>query len=270
MLSTGLMIRTGKTYGNIVRLSAKVDLVASNLKLEQRTRNTLRRLSTKCGSMTVSKLDPLLSTSNRSVEFASLVAETGESVKTCEELLKSAGCVLATALDDISRPSTQQVHIEISGRLMLCIDGGGTKCAAVVTNPDGLASHGYGGLYNLNDRGDLQGMLAPKLAEIFGLGHTTANFRLNTDVDLLLAVAKKGSSAVVLIAGTGSVAMQYTRNEDQHLRVARCGGWSHVLGDEGSGYTIGLDTIKHTLVALEEKIFGLREDLDDFEHANIK
>ena len=126
-----------------------VDMVASNLKLEQRSRNMLRRLSTKCSSMTDSELDALLSTSNYSVKLAILVAETGASVETCEKLLKSAGGVLATALDDISKPSTQSVNTEISRRFMLCIDGGGTKCAAVVTNTDGLVSHGYGGPCNL-------------------------------------------------------------------------------------------------------------------------
>ena len=120
------------------------------------------------------------------------------------------------------------------------------------------------------DRAGLRGMLAPKLAEIFGLDHTTANFRLTTDVDLLSAVVKESSSVMVLIAGTGSVAMRYTRNEDRYVCVARSGGWGHILGDEGGGYSIGLDAIKHTLVALEEKTLGLRDDLDEFEHAIIK
>ncbi|KAJ5142392.1 hypothetical protein N7476_003748 [Penicillium atrosanguineum] len=319
MLSTGTMIRTGKTYGNMM-----VDMVASNLKLEQRSRNMLRRLSTKCSSMSDSELNALLSASKHSVKLAILVAETGESVDTCANLLKSAGGVLATALNEISQSSTQSMNTEISGRFMLCIDGGGSKCAAVVTNADGLVSHGYGGPCNLTDglenvdgvvatlvgaarnalknhlpsgmeptepewrgymktcfrsawiglagldRAGLQRTLAPRLAEIFGLDHTTANFRLTTDVDLLSAVGKESSSVMVLIAGTGSVAMRYTRNEDRYVRVARSGGWGHILGDEGGGYSIGLDAIKETLTALEEKTLGLREDLGEFEHAIIK
>lgn len=126
-----------------------VDMVASNLKLEQRSRNMLRQLSAKCSSMTDSELDILLSTSNHSVKLAMLVAETGEPVETCEKLLQSAGGVLATALDDISKPSIQAVNTDISGRYMLCIDGGGTKCAAVAINADGLVSHGFGGPCNL-------------------------------------------------------------------------------------------------------------------------
>lgn len=113
--------------------------------------------------------------------------------------------------------------------------------------------------------------MAPKLAEIFGLDHTTANFRLTTDVELLPAVSENNSSVVVLIAGTGSVAMRYTRREGQYVRVARSGGWGHILGDEGGGYSIGLDAIKHTLGVLEEMTLGLHsQDLGEFEHAIVR
>ncbi|HEY42672.1 MAG TPA: ATPase [Anaerolineae bacterium] len=41
---------------------------------------------------------------------------------------------------------------------------------------------------------------------------------------------------VVIIAGTGSIAVGYHPSG----RVARAGGWGHLLGDEGSGYYIAL------------------------------
>lgn len=44
-------------------------------------------------------------------------------------------------------------------------------------------------------------------------------------------------SEVALICGTGSLA--WGRRTDQTTRVARCGGWGYLLGDEGSGYWIG-------------------------------
>lgn len=78
MLSTGTMIRTGKTYiwcgflqsetRPALTFDPMVDMVASNLQLEQRSRNMLRRLSAKSSSMT----DSLLSTSKRSVKLAIL------------------------------------------------------------------------------------------------------------------------------------------------------------------------------------------------------
>lgn len=112
------------------------------------------------------------------------------------------------------------------------------------------------------DRAGLHEILAPMLAEIFGLDHTTADFRLTSDVDLLpasVSVDQDPCSVLVLIAGTGSVAMRYAWTEDRgYVRVARSGGWGHMLGDEGGGYSIGLEAIKHTLLVLEEQTLGLR------------
>ena len=57
------------------------------------------------------------------------------------------------------------------------------------------------------------------------------------------AAATRGEPGVVVISGGGAVA--YGRSADgASLRV---GGWGHVLGDEGSGYWIGLQAIKAAL-----------------------
>jgi N-acetylglucosamine kinase-like BadF-type ATPase len=45
---------------------------------------------------------------------------------------------------------------------------------------------------------------------------------------------------VLLVAGTGSIA--WARAHDG--AVARAGGWGHLLGDEGSGYAIGLAALR--------------------------
>lgn len=57
------------------------------------------------------------------------------------------------------------------------------------------------------------------------------------------AAATRGEPGIVLLSGGGTVA--YGRNEaGDSLRV---GGWGHLLGDEGSGYWIGLTAIKMAL-----------------------
>jgi len=57
------------------------------------------------------------------------------------------------------------------------------------------------------------------------------------------AAATGGEPGVIVISGGGSVA--YGRaGSGQALRI---GGWGHVLGDEGSGFWIGLEAIKATL-----------------------
>lgn len=296
--------------------------------------------------MSDAELDALLAQSNRSVKLAMLVAETGQTVEACQQLLESAGGVLACALDRACPCTQPQSPIDgISKRFTLCIDGGGSKCAAVIADSSGHTSHRFAGSCNLwvlppqsarvytdrsartdgignvpgvvatlveatkgalrehlpsrvepsdaewkqylrscfqsvwvglagLDRAGLHGTLAPTLAEIFGLDHTSPEFRLTSDVDLLpasVSVGKNASSVLVLIAGTGSVAMRYSWTEDRgYIRVARSGGWGHMLGDEGGGYSIGLEAIKHTLLALEEQTLGLRPmGLDEFEGAVI-
>ncbi|KAJ5777626.1 N-acetylmuramic acid 6-phosphate etherase MurQ [Penicillium odoratum] len=321
MLSTGTMIRTGKTYGNMM-----VDMVASNLKLEQRARNILRQTSGRCNMLSESELDSLLVKCNHSVKLAILVAETDDTVESCQQALVSAGGVLAKVLTKPCPPT--QISSPESRRFSLCIDGGGTKCAAVVADKNGV-SHGFAGPCNLTDivsnvdifmstiiaatrdalekhmpvgtqlndtswrdyfkdsfrsvwiglagmdRSGLRGILAPKLGELFGLDHTTIAFKLTNDVSLLTAAVAADQdkpSMIAVIAGTGSVAIRYNWTENQgYTCVARAGGWGHLLGDEGGGYSIGLGAIKHTLEVLEQRSLGLGpKELGDFEHAVIE
>ncbi len=56
-----------------------------------------------------------------------------------------------------------------------------------------------------------------------------------------------GRTGVVIIAGTGSIAVGYLPSG----RSARAGGWGHVLGDEGSGYYIALRGLNAATRALD-------------------
>ncbi|KAJ5627260.1 hypothetical protein N7528_004687 [Penicillium herquei] len=319
MLSTGTMIKSGKTYGNMM-----VDMVASNLKLEQRSRNMLRRLSVKCNERSDSELDTLLAESNGSVKLAILVAETGESVQTCQASLDSAEGILSKALTGKPRPDQPDTHGE--RRFVLCIDGGGTKCAAAVADTSGAVSYGSAGPCNLTDnienvdgilatlmqatldalrnhpscsnerimsnernylqssfqsvwiglagmdRAGLSDILAPRLAKLFGLEEKQMTFKLTNDVNLLTALGsadKSKPSTLVLIAGTGSVAIRYNWSDNKSYNcVARAGGWGHLLGDEGGGFSIGLEAVRHTLDILEQRRLGLGPNtLSDFDQA---
>ncbi|KAL4987908.1 hypothetical protein BDW68DRAFT_197119 [Aspergillus falconensis] len=326
MLSTGTMIRVGKTFGNTM-----VDLVASNAKLRQRSRNILRRLNADCASMSNSEVDLLLNRCNGSVKLALLVASTGRSVEQCREDLEAAGQQLAKALEPAATAALQPGVSE--GRdsddpqgLILCIDGGGSKCAAVVADKAGaVLGRGEAGPCNITDgislddamatlaaaiegavqnarethalgssdspptishqppvltltrfskawiglagldRPGLRDKIEPKIAAV--LGRSSGPLRLTNDVDLLAAAMTQrpeASSAIVLIAGTGSVAMRYTITKPgkEPTRTARSGGWGHLLGDEGGGYTIGLEAIKQTLTVCEKIKLGLCPDQD--------
>lgn len=73
---------------------------------------------------------------------------------------------------------------------------------------------------------------------------------VSADIDILPGGLGAGSSianAIVLVVGTGSVAMAYKREGQLFRRTGRAGGWGHLLGDDGSGYAVGRDAIRKTL-----------------------
>ncbi len=67
------------------------------------------------------------------------------------------------------------------------------------------------------------------------------------DAQLVLAAGTPAGWGVALIAGTGSIA--YGANPAG--RSARAGGWGHILGDEGSGYAIGLAALRAVVRAAD-------------------
>ncbi|TCP30978.1 N-acetylglucosamine kinase-like BadF-type ATPase [Scopulibacillus darangshiensis] len=58
---------------------------------------------------------------------------------------------------------------------------------------------------------------------------------VTNDVETALYGGVDGNEGVVVISGTGSIC--FGRNKKG--QTYRCGGWGHVIGDEGSGYDIG-------------------------------
>jgi len=65
------------------------------------------------------------------------------------------------------------------------------------------------------------------------------NIIVETDARIALEAAFAASPGVVLIAGTGSIALY--RTEDG--KILRAGGWGSILGDEGSGFAISRDAL---------------------------
>lgn len=61
------------------------------------------------------------------------------------------------------------------------------------------------------------------------------------------AVASSWEQSVTLIVGTGSIACGRSRRESS----ARVGGWGYLLGDEGSGFAIGLEGLRSVCQAYD-------------------
>jgi N-acetylglucosamine kinase-like BadF-type ATPase len=69
--------------------------------------------------------------------------------------------------------------------------------------------------------------------------------RLQHDAPIALAGAVQSRPAVVVIAGTGSVAY----GEDGDGRAVRAGGWGFMFGDEGSAFAVARDALAHAMAA---------------------
>jgi N-acetylglucosamine kinase-like BadF-type ATPase len=67
-----------------------------------------------------------------------------------------------------------------------------------------------------------------------------ARVHVGTDVEAAFHAAFPEGPGILLVAGTGSIAWA----RDAQGRVARAGGWGQLLGDEGSGYAIGLGALR--------------------------
>ena len=74
------------------------------------------------------------------------------------------------------------------------------------------------------------------------------NCQIQSDsIASLNAAYQSSESGYLLIAGTGSVAMARDRKGTLH----KVGGWGRLLGDEGSGYWIGLQALKYVVKQLD-------------------
>jgi len=159
---------------------------------------------------------------------------------------------------------------DLSGRILVGVDGGGTKTLVALSDEQGnewIRRSGPAGLVDprnpaaaaevvasvvreaVRDAG-ITGAPAVLCAGLAGVGNraereavraallaagVAERVEVVTDGETALEGALDGGAGVLLIAGTGSVA--YARGSDG--RLERCGGWGMVVGDEGSGFAIG-------------------------------
>jgi N-acetylglucosamine kinase-like BadF-type ATPase len=93
---------------------------------------------------------------------------------------------------------------------------------------------------------------AQALAELIAPHAPGARITVVHDSRLLLA-AGGASTGVAVIAGTGSAAW----GKNDAGEEARAGGWGYLLGDEGSGYWLGREAVRHSLRRMNQ---GLEPD----------
>ena len=198
----------------------------------------------------------------------------------------------------------------LGGEILVGVDGGATKTIAVVydlkahrafaaksgpSNPDavGLIEAGravgqavqgaldQGGIDAHDVAACVVGMAGVDtdaerhelLLDAPNLKYASVTVMIN-DVVTAWASATLGEPGIVAISGTGS----NTFGVDATGQTWRCGGWGHILGDEGAGYWLGLNAIRAAVayrdgragytdlvpMLLEFYSLSALEELDDF------
>lgn len=184
-------------------------------------------------------------------------------------------------------PSLQGVfHVSMNGnRLVIGVDGGGTKTHGVLFREDGeVLAEGFfpgsnphsnpeahvqaalhdliatllreGGARVSDIDGICMGMAGCDRPEDKGLIERIVRRKVGTDLKLIIendavvamtAVLGK-LNGILVIAGTGSICFGFSEKKQ---RRRRCGGWGHLIADQGSGYLIGLSAIRAIMDAYD-------------------
>jgi N-acetylglucosamine kinase-like BadF-type ATPase len=75
----------------------------------------------------------------------------------------------------------------------------------------------------------------------------TVDIKMSSDIALAYLSEFNPGEGIYLYAGTGSVAIHLTK-DNKEISV---GGWGYLLGDEGAGYWIGREALRHLLLQIE-------------------
>jgi len=72
---------------------------------------------------------------------------------------------------------------------------------------------------------------------------------VESDAVISLFGALGGKDGIILISGTGSVLLGFCKG-----KYYRIGGWGKILGDEGSGYWIGIQALKNAVKEIDDNV----------------
>lgn len=107
------------------------------------------------------------------------------------------------------------------------------------------------------DRPEVKSRIDSALSRLFALEPSKTSLKVTHDIEAMATAIGNETDVddtIVLIAGTGSVAMSYQRQDGSldFVRRARSGGWGHLLGDDGGGFDLGRQGIRLALAAVDE------------------
>lgn len=262
MISTGVMVALGKTFGNLM-----VDLRATNVKLKARANRIIRQIT----GMDENSAAKLLESSGNEVKTAIVCHLLQTDAANARNVLSENQGGIRKAI------SASPEKLGIDASLVVGIDGGGTKTSALLAKirKDGFEVLGRGIAGASNPRvvgfenasleihtaihAAFQQAKIPLckvhrlVAGLSGAGREEERKRMGellqdmaqkvevtSDANLILEEGLLHGWGIAVIAGTGSMILG--KNHDGTL--LRSGGWGTQLGDEGSAYAIGMSALK--------------------------
>ncbi|PVU98056.1 hypothetical protein BB559_001805 [Furculomyces boomerangus] len=276
LLSTGAMIKLGKTYSNLM-----VDFRPTNEKLRLRAPKIVCEVT----GVTPDEARETLSRCNGETKIAILMVMTGLDAEAARELLNENGNVLAKAIKSHKQTSSKSPSPEETEKkipVYAVADGGGTKTLVLIVDEQGnevgqqtmastnissapfdvvvsrlenglvKAMQGRTDLYVKKLWCGLAGIGDPKKGEELRkrLEHLAPEVLVTPDINLISSALPKSTPECLLvcvIAGTGSAVL--AQHPDGTMEI--CGGWGPVLGDQGSGFSIGTRALKAVSAAIE-------------------
>ena len=84
---------------------------------------------------------------------------------------------------------------------------------------------------------------------LFEAAFPESQITIYLDVSLGYETNFQNEQGIYLYAGTGSIVISRNQQGDLHA----VGGWGYLLGDEGAGYWIGREAIRHVLFEIEQE-----------------
>lgn len=126
-----------------------IDVKATNEKLQQRSRDIIRIVCDSDCPSTDEELDRLLAACGGSVKIAAASILLGTSIEDARKRLNSAGGILAEVLKSREDSNGISNGAKDHQDFVLCVDGGGSKCAAVMIGKSGQIGRGEAGQCNV-------------------------------------------------------------------------------------------------------------------------
>lgn len=168
-----------------------------------------------------------------------VIGVDGGGTKTNGVLFEQGGRVLAQGAFPSSNPHSNPED-KVRGALHSLVDTLIREGNVSLNQLDGICL-GMAGCDRPADRAFIERIVRERIGEALPL------LIVNDAVVAMVAVLKR-LHGILVIAGTGSICLGYREGTPAPVR---CGGWGHLLADEGSGYQIGLEGLKAVLQAFD-------------------